>query len=195
MKNKIKMKLIRGEPMRLKVIQIVLIFFLGLISYLYSLTVEYIGLERMTRESQLIIYGKVISSYSVWEDKSIFTYTTIEIKELIKGEYKSQKIVVKQMGGTVGYISQVVDGTPKLELGKEVVLFLRDWKGAYWIHSIVLGHFQVYEENGKKFAVNSLNNVGLVDPVTKKLITDVSKIENRFELVPFIQQIKNYAKM
>lgn len=161
---------------------------------LMALTVELIGLERMTRESQIIIYGKVISSYSVWEDKSIYTYTTIEIKELIKGEYKSQKIVVKQMGGTVGYISQVVDGTPKLEIGKEVVLFLRDWKGAYWIHSIVLGYFQVYEENGKKYAVNSLNNVNLIDPSTKRLITDVSRLENRFELNAFIQYVKILAQ-
>jgi hypothetical protein len=161
---------------------------------LSALTVEYIGLERMTKESQVIVYGRVLSSYSVWEDKSIYTYTTLEIKELIKGEYRSQKIVVKQMGGTVGYISQVVDGTPKLEIGKEYVLFLRDWKGAYWIHSIVLGHFQVYEENGKKYAVNSLNNVGLVDPSTKKLITDVSRLENRFELNTFIQSVKNLAQ-
>lgn len=161
---------------------------------LSALTVEYIGLERMTKESQVIVYGRVLSSYSVWEDKSIYTYTTLEIKELIKGEYKSQKIVVKQMGGTVGYISQVVDGTPKLEIGKEYVLFLRDWKGAYWIHSIVLGHFRVYEENGKKYAVNSLNNVGLVDPSTKKLITDVSRLENRFELNTFIQSVKNLAQ-
>jgi len=161
---------------------------------LSALTVEYIGLERMTKESQVIVYGRVLSSYSVWEDKSIYTYTTLEIKELIKGEYRSQKIVVKQMGGTVGYISQVVDGTPRLEIGKEYVLFLRDWKGAYWIHSIVLGHFQVYEENGKKYAVNSLNNVGLVDPSTKKLITDVSRLVNRFELNTFIQSVKNLAQ-
>lgn len=179
---------------KLKIISLILMFGL-FIQSLSALTVEYIGLERMTKESQIVIYGKVLSSYSVWEDKSIFTYTTIEIKELIKGQYSSQKIVVKQMGGTVGYVSQVVDGTPKLEPGKEVVLFLRDWKGAYWIHSIVLGYFQVYEEKGKIYAVNSLNNVGLVDPSTKKLITDVSKLENRFELNQFIQQIKTYAKM
>lgn len=178
---------------KLKFVGVVIL--LGLFTQsLFALTVEYIGLERMTKESQIIVYGRVLSQYSVWEDKSIFTYTTLEIKELIKGEYKSQKIVVKQMGGTVGYISQVVDGTPKLEIGKEFVLFLRDWKGAYWIHSIVLGYFQVYEEKGKVYAVNSLNNVGLVDPTTKKLITDVTKLENRFELNAFIQQIKNYAK-
>lgn len=174
---------------------IILFFFLifSLAIKVNALTVEYIGLERMTKESQNVIYGKVLSSYSVWEDKSIYTYTTIEIKEVIKGSYRSQKIVVKQMGGTVGYISQIVDGTPKLEIGKEVVLFLRDWKGAYWIHSIVLGFFQVYEEKGKVYAVNSLNNVGLVDPATKKLINDVSRLENRFELKNFISQIKQYA--
>jgi len=180
--------------MKLKLFTIAFILAFVLSSHVYALTVEYIGLERMTKESQLVVYGRVVSSYSVWEDKSIFTYTTIEIKELIKGEYKSQTIVVKQMGGTVGYVSQVIDGTPKLERGKEVVLFLRDWKGAYWIHSIVLVHFQVDEESGKKFAVNSLNNVGLVDPVTKKLITDETRLENRFELSTLINSVKNYAK-
>ncbi len=182
--------------MKRKLNSILLLFVIFVIHFnLQALTVEYIGLERMTKESQIILYGKVLSSYSVWEDKSIYTYTTIEIKELIKGDYQSKTIVVKQMGGTVGYISQVVDGTPKLEIGKEVVLFLRDWKGHYWIHSIVLGYFQVYAEKGIRYAVNSLNNVGLVDPTTKKLISDVSRLENRFELNSFIQSIRNYSKM
>ncbi len=162
---------------------------------LHALVVEYISLDRMTKESQVIVYGKVISAYSIWEDRSIYTYTTIEIKELIKGEYKSNKIVVKQMGGTVGYITQFVDGTPKLEIGNEVVLFLRDWKGAYWIHSIVLGHFRVYEENGKKLAVNNLNNVGLIDPVTKKMIDDPTKKGNEFELQTFLNTVKSYSKL
>lgn len=170
-----------------------LIFLFILLNRGFSLTVEYISLDRMTKESQLIVYGKVISQYSIWEDKSIYTYTTIEIYDVLKGNYKSKKVVVKQMGGTVGYISQVVDGTPKLELGKEVVLFLRDWKGAYWIHSIVLGHYNVIEEKGKKFVFNDLNNIGLIDPTTKKLITSPNKIENRFEFTSFVNAVKSYA--
>lgn len=170
-----------------------LIFLFILLNRGFSLTVEYISLDRMTKESQLIVYGKVISQYSIWEDKSIYTYTTIEIYDVLKGNYKSNKVVVKQMGGTVGYISQVVDGTPKLELGKEVVLFLRDWKGAYWIHSIVLGHFNVIEEKGEKFVFNDLNNIGLIDPTTKKLITSPNKIENRFEFTSFVNTVKSYA--
>lgn len=170
-----------------------LIFLFILLNRGFSLTVEYISLDRMTKESQLIVYGKVISQYSIWEDKSIYTYTTIEIYDVLKGNYKSKKVVVKQMGGTVGYISQVVDGTPKLELGKEVVLFLRYWKGAYWIHSIVLGHYNVIEEKGKKFVFNDLNNIGLIDPTTKKLITSPNKIENRFEFTSFVNAVKSYA--
>lgn len=170
-----------------------LIFLFILLNRGFSLTVEYISLDRMTKESQLIVYGKVISQYSIWEDKSIYTYTTIEIYDVLKGNYKSKKVVVKQMGGTVGYISQVVDGTPKLKLGKEVVLFLRDWKGAYWIHSIVLGHYNVIVEKGKKFVFNDLNNIGLIDPTTKKLITSPNKIENRFEFTSFVNAVKSYA--
>lgn len=163
-------------------------------SLLSALTVEYISLDRLTKEANLIIVGKVISSYSTWEENCIYTYTTVSIEEKLKGETASKKIVVKQMGGTVGEISQTVDGTPRLVTGANVVLFLRYWKGAYWIHSIVMGYYNVIEENGMKYAFNNLNNVGLIDPVTKKVLDDPNRKENRFELNSFLSTVKQYIK-
>jgi len=178
---------------KVKTLFLLMLFFFSA-ARLSALTVEYVGIDRLAKESSIIVYGKVLSSYSVWEGHSIYTYTTLSVKEMIKGETASKKVVVKQLGGTVGHISQAVDGTPKLQSGNNVVLFLRYWKGAYWIHSIVLGHFNIIEEDGIKYAFNNLNNVGLIDPVTKKLIEDENRIENRFELNTFISSIKNSAK-
>jgi hypothetical protein len=130
----------------------------------------------------------------VWEGKNIYTYMTLSVTDIFKGETVSKKVVVKQMGGTVGHITQTVDGTPKLKLKDNLILFLRYRDNAYWIHSIVLGHFNVIEENGIKYAFNNLNNIGLIDPVTKKHITEVNRKENRIELNSFVSAIKEYSK-
>ena len=178
---------------KVKTFFLLMVMFLSA-SQLFALTVEYVGLDRLSKEANMIVSGKVISSYSVWEDNCIYTYTTLAVSEMLKGETVSKKIVVKQMGGTVGQISQTVDGTPKLILNDNVVLFLSYWKGAYWIHSIVLGHFNVIEENGIKYAFNNLNNIGLIDPITKKHITEVNRKENRIELNSFVTAVKDYLK-
>lgn len=159
-----------------------------------SLTVELISLERMTKESHAIVQGKITSQYAVWENNNIFTYTTLKINNKIKGNGLGEYVTIKQMGGTVGEDGQYVDGTPKLNHNDEVLLFLTFWKGNYWIHSIVLGKFAVEKENGEYFAYNNLNNVGLIDPVTKVKIEDPSKMTNKFPLSAFISEIKKYAE-
>jgi len=155
------------------------------------LTVEKIGLERMTRESNVIIYGRIRSTYSQWEGKNIFTYSSIQVYESPKG-WSERTVIVKQTGGKVGDIGLEVDGTPKLNRGEDVVLFLVQWQGHLWIHSIVLGKFSVVREEGDLVAYNDLNNVGLIDPVTKQEIVDPTKKTNHFPLASFMSEIRSY---
>jgi hypothetical protein len=156
-----------------------------------SLTVENISLERMARESHAIVYGTALSSYSQWEGKSIFTYTTIRVKESLKGE-NGATIVVKQMGGHVGDIGQEVSGSPQLHRNEDVVLFLTRWNGSYWIHSIVLGKFSVVSEENGMVAFNDLNNIGLVDPVTRQEITQPNKKLNHIPLQNFLNEVRSF---
>lgn len=175
------------------------IFFLTVLFVLFvpaiinSLTVELISLERMTKESHAIVQGKISGQYSVWENNNIFTYTTLKINNKIKGSGLGEYVTIKQLGGTVGEDGQFVDGTPKLNFNDEVLLFLTFWKGNYWIHSIVLGKFAIVKENGESFAYNNLNNVGLIDPVSKEKIEDASLKSNKFQLSSFINEIKKFA--
>jgi len=156
-----------------------------------ALTVEYASLEELTIESSSIIHGKVKSAYSKWEDKNIYTYTTIEIVNDVKGDQTGKKeIVIKQLGGTVGEIGQEVNGSPKLKQDSEVFLFLVNWKNNYWIHSIILGYYEVVERKGEKIAVNNFNNVYFIDPVTKKSVQNTDKIKTSYELNSLISDVK-----
>jgi hypothetical protein len=170
-------------------------FLIVLISvFTYSLTLEIISVERMAKESHAIIKGKISSSYSVWEGKNIYTYTTVKIEKKYKRDDLGNYLTVKQLGGQVGDIIQDIAGTPRLTKDEEVILFLTFWKGNYWIHSIVLGKFSVMEENGQRFAENNLNNINLVDPVTKKEITEPDAKHNKFLLSAFEEQINSYVR-
>ncbi len=172
----------------------ILILFFFTSVHNFPLTLQLISVEQMTEEAGSVILGKVISNYAVWEGNNIYTYTTIQIKQVLKDSDLGEYVVVKQLGGTADDITLDVPGTPELIEGEELLLFLRFWKGNYWIHSIVLGKYSIISEEGEYYAINNLSNVGLIDPLTKRKITDPCAIENKFLLSAFINEIKNFVK-
>jgi hypothetical protein len=163
-----------------------------LVNEAVPLTVAKISLQELTAQSNLVIYGTIVSAHSRWEGQAINTYTSIRVKETLKGEGR-EFITVKQMGGRVGDISDEVTGSPELKEGEDVILFLVEWKGSYWIHSIVLGKFSIVTQNGSLVACNDLNNVGLIDPVTKREVTDPTKKTNAFPLGSFMNEIRSQS--
>ena len=166
--------------------------FIMLISLTFlGLTVRYASLEEITANSNLIVHGQIKLLYSVWEDNNIYTYATVEVFDVVKGIEKNKQIRIKQLGGTVGDISQEISGTPKLWEDSEVFLFLVNWKETYWIHSIILGFYEVVEVNGIKYAVNNFNGVELIDPDTGKVIEDKKHIKTNYELSSLISQVKS----
>jgi hypothetical protein len=158
-----------------------------------ALTVKKATIEELSTEAGLVIQGRVLRSSARWENTAIYTYTEIEVTEVLKGTVGST-VTVKQLGGMVGPDALDVPGTPELDEGEEVVLFLVDWKGHYWIHSVVLGMFTIVEEEGDRLAVNDLNNVGLIDPATGLEITDAAGKMNAIPLPSFKEQIRSYVE-
>ena len=163
-----------------------------LVNEAVPLTVAKISLDQMTMGSSLIIYGTVVSAHSLWEGQAINTYISIRVNETLKGEGQ-EFITVKQMGGRVGDITDEVTGSPELKEGEDVILFLVEWQGSYWIHSIVLGKFSIVTQDGILVAYNDLNNVGLVDPVTNHEVTDPTKKTNAFPLDSFLNEIRSLS--
>jgi len=164
-----------------------------MVHHAVSLTVEKISLEELTVQSDLIVRGMVVSASSQWEQSNIYTYTTIRVEESLKGNPPTD-LKVKQLGGRVGEITANVPGTPELNPKDEVILFLREWNGDYWIHSIVLGKFTVLREGSTPMTVSDLNNVGLVDPVTKQEITDHAGKINTIPLESFLNEVRSLSR-
>ena len=163
-----------------------------LISMLFlGLTVKYTTLEEITENSQLIVHGKIKSLHSAWENDNIYTFAMIEISDVIKGVEQNKQITIRQLGGTVGDMTQEISGTPVLWKDSEVFLFLVDWKGAYWINSIVLGYYEVVEVNGIKYAVNNFNDVEFIDSKTGQPIEDKEFVKANYELVSLKSQIRS----
>ncbi|MGA9117175.1 MAG: hypothetical protein WB626_10400 [Bacteroidota bacterium] len=160
---------------------------------LFPLTVAKVGLEKMTRDARLVVRGIVLSSESRWEGRNILTRTRVRVLEALKGA-AGDVVTVAQPGGTVGDITSQVAGAPQLVRNEEVVLFLTEWKGELWIHSIVLGKFSVARRDGVPVVVNDLGNVGLVDPVSGREITDPADQRSLFPLEDFLAQVRLLAQ-
>jgi len=88
--------------------------------------VPHMTLEEMTQNSDVIVYGRVSSLVSHWNDEHtlILTTVTFEPLEYLKGEGQGP-ITFEAPGGTVGELTLVASDVPKFRVGEEAVLFLR----------------------------------------------------------------------
>ncbi len=165
-----------------------------LVTTAWALTVKQASIKKLTEDAALIVIGKVESQTAQWENGNIFTHVTLEVKQCLKGKLPNKFVVVKNYGGTIGETSQIVSGAPEFAPGKEVMLFLVAWRDEYYIHSIALGEFTLIQENNRRYAINDLSHVTLVDPVTHQKISEPEKKRTKVELEAFIQQVRDFVR-
>ena len=167
---------------------------LFIITSVWALTIEKASLQELTNESALVVIGKVISIEYEWEDanqNAINTNITIEVNQYIKGSGDSQ-IKITQLGGHIGDFGDVIPGTPNFVMDEEVIFFLFEHNNKYWIHSIALGCFRIFEEeNGQKSVMNDLRNIHLINPVTNQEVEPEDAI-TYFPMDVFINEIESY---
>ncbi|HKY06291.1 MAG TPA: hypothetical protein VJQ56_15450, partial [Blastocatellia bacterium] len=96
--------------------------------------------------ARAIVTGRVLSvgsSYDQNQDR-IYTYVTIKVQEVIKGEITERRIVLKELGGEVGDKAMVVFGNPRFKTGEKVLLYLDTWSdGSLRVHQMFLGKFDI----------------------------------------------------
>jgi len=82
-------------------------------------------LPELTDSSVAVVRGRVVAIDSAWDRPggTIYTYIEIRINDVLKGE-APRRITLKQLGGTVGDMSLVVQGQSEWTRREEVVLFL-----------------------------------------------------------------------
>src|ERR1051325_8484978 len=110
--------------------------------------------------ARVIVQGKVLSIECKIDplDSRIYTYVTVKVQEVLKGDITERKIVIKELGGLVGDKISVVYGTPQFKVGEKILTYLDTWAdGSLRTHQMFLGKFSIQkdEKTGHQFAVRA----------------------------------------
>ena len=111
----------------------------------YSTTLIVPRDEDLIIEARAIVRGKVVAIRSGTDSQGdIFTYVTLKIREVFKGEIEDREIVIKEAGGEVESRGRIIFGTPEFEVGEKVLLFLGSWgDGSFRVDRMFLGKYAI----------------------------------------------------
>ncbi|MFP5265689.1 MAG: putative Ig domain-containing protein, partial [Blastocatellia bacterium] len=117
--------------------------------------------------ARAIVRAKVLSIESGFDERhtSIYTYITLKVQEVLKGEITERRIVIKELGGQVGDRISVIYGNPHFMRGERVLLYLDTWKdGSLRTYQMFLGKFSVVKDpkTGHEFAVRDSGDENVV---------------------------------
>lgn len=105
--------------------------------------------EQLVLSSRLIVTGNVESIQSQWDTKrrNIYTYVTVRVSEVLKGQIRNEVIVIKQDGGIVGEDEIRIDGAPRFQTGQRVLLFLDTLSdGALTVKYLFQGKYDIVDD-------------------------------------------------
>jgi hypothetical protein len=98
----------------------------------------------LARSSKAIVIATVGESHSQWAAGHwIETVTTMRVDESIRGALPADETFdVAELGGTVGAMTYLVEGSPRYVQGDRVLLFLEtNDRGAWCAKSMIVGKF------------------------------------------------------
>ena len=110
--------------------------------------------------ARAILRGKVVAIESNIDpqDNRIYTYITVKVQEVFKGQIAERRIVLKELGGQVGERASVIFGNPQYKRGESVLLYLDTWAdGSLRTYQMFLGKFNIVNDpiTGEEIAVRS----------------------------------------
>ena len=109
----------------LKFAAIWMVLLLMPISYGNAASVLEVSMDEMLRQSQFVFEGTVTAIEARENSrKRIHTYVTFEIKDIIKGEYQSNIITLRFLGGTVGDVTMAVGDMRLPQEGEHGIYFV-----------------------------------------------------------------------
>ena len=127
---------------RMQIILLILcaFFFLRAIR---ATTLARLSLDQLAVAADAVARVRCVTVESRWENGAIWTVTTFEVLETMKGDLPAE-IKARLPGGHVGHLTASVDGTPNFSPGEEAVLFLEQMRaGEFTVAGWVEGTFRI----------------------------------------------------
>ena len=110
-------------------------------------TLARLSLGQLAAGSDAVARVRCAGAESRWENGTIWTLTTFDVVETLKGRLP-REITVRLPGGRVGHLTATVDGTPKFNPGVEAVVFLeRSRAGGFTVAGWVEGTFRISRDS------------------------------------------------
>lgn len=147
--------------------------------------------DEMVIRARAIVRGKVLAIESGPDagQDGIYTYITLKVQEVLKGQISQRKIVIKEPGGEYGSRGSLVFGTPTFSVGENVLLYLDTWPdGSLRVHQMLMGKFSIVTDpnTGKQLAVRNVAETGV------QILEQSGRgsITNRMELSAYTNMVR-----
>ena len=150
---------------------------LGLAITAGATTIVRMSLDELTGAAQTVARGKCTSSEARMDGGYIWTFTTFDVSETLKGS-NSRQVTVRLLGGKVGHMKSTVDGVPQFTPGDDVFLFLEPMReGDLSVTGWVQGTFRVQRDaqTGKETVTQDSAAFSVFDPATRQFKTEGSR--------------------
>jgi hypothetical protein len=96
---------------------------------LQATTLARLSLDQLAAAADAVARVRCTSVESRWENGEIWTITSFDVIETMKGVLPA-RITVRLPGGRVGHLTVAVDGTPRFNAREEAVVFLERYSGS-----------------------------------------------------------------
>src|SRR5260370_36693537 len=109
---------------------------------IHATTLARLSLDQLAAAADATARVRCSSGQSRWENGQIWTVTSFDVLETMKGTLPA-RITVRLPGGRLGHFTAIVDGTPKFNAAEEVVVFLERIPGGLKVEPAPGGGFSV----------------------------------------------------
>jgi hypothetical protein len=137
-------------------------------------TLARLSLDQLTAAADAVARVRCVGVASRWEDGAIWTVTTFDVVETMKGDLPTQ-VTVRLPGGRVGHLTAAVDGTPRFNAGDEAVVFLeRSRAGGFSVAGWVQGTFRIARDSrsGHETVTQDSSAFAVFDTATRAFRTE-----------------------
>jgi hypothetical protein len=137
-------------------------------------TLARLSLDQQAAGSDAVARVRFARAESRWENGSIWTVTTFDVMETMKGQLPPE-IEVRLLGGRVGHLTATVEGTPKFYTGSEAVVFLqRSRTGGFTVAGWVEGSFRISRDprTGAETVTQDSSAFAVFDTATRTFHTE-----------------------
>lgn len=133
-----------------------------------ALQIRPLSIADLTKRSEVIALGTVISILSDWNapKTTIYTRIDLQVEEVFKGAASKETISFYQLGGEVGNTASTVAGTAPFTRGERVVVFLyKDKEQRLQLTGSFQGKFSIEKRGPSEVEMVARRVPGLAKPL------------------------------